>query len=99
MNVYLPCRRDALEVPKKCAVKHTTLLYMEYMASVVILHLVRLVGDGRMPYVEAKQRELRLAGIVYKMDRENSAERSYPSFLLILNLQLDSFEDGMGVII
>ena len=76
MNVYFPCRRDAFQTPKKCTVKHASLLYMEYMVSIVIPYLVRLVGYGRVSYVEAKQRELRLAGIVYKVDQENSAERS-----------------------
>ena len=42
------------------------------MASVVILHLLRLVGDGSMPYVEARQKEARLAGIAIKEAQEKS---------------------------
>ena len=40
------------------------------MASVVILHLLRFVGDGSMPYVEARQKEVSLAGIANKEARE-----------------------------
>ena len=37
------------------------------MASVVILHLLRLVGDGRVSYIEARQNEVRFAGISIKV--------------------------------
>ena len=36
------------------------------MVSVVILHLLRLVGDGSVLYVEARQKEEKLAGIAIK---------------------------------
>ena len=42
------------------------------MASVVTLHLLRLVGDGSVSYVEARQKELRLAGIANKEAQEKS---------------------------
>ena len=40
------------------------------MVSVVILHLLRLVGDGSVSYVEARQKEVRLAGIAIKEAQE-----------------------------
>ena len=57
LNVYLPCCSDTLQAPKMCAVVHTSLLHKVHMASVVILHLLRLVGDGRVSNVEARQNE------------------------------------------
>ena len=42
------------------------------MTSVVILHLLRLVGDGSVSYVEARQKEVRLAGIAIKEAQEKS---------------------------
>ena len=36
------------------------------MASVVILHILRLVGDESVLYVEARQKKVRLAGIAIK---------------------------------
>ena len=42
------------------------------MVSVVILHLLRLVGDGSVSYVEARQKEVRLAGIAIKEAQEKS---------------------------
>ena len=47
-----------------CAVVHTSLLHKVHMASVVILHLLGLVGDRSVSNVEARQKEVRLAGIV-----------------------------------
>ena len=40
------------------------------MVSVIILHLLRLVGDGSVLYVEARQKEVRLAGIAIKEAQE-----------------------------
>ena len=42
------------------------------MVSVIILHLLRLVGDGSVLYVEARQKEVRLAGIGIKKAQEKS---------------------------
>ena len=42
------------------------------MASVVILHLLSLVGDGSVSYVEARLKEVRLAGIAIKETQEKS---------------------------
>ena len=66
LNVYLPCCSDTLQAPKICVAVHTSLLHRVHMASVVILHLLRLVGDGSVSYVEARQKEVRLAGIAIK---------------------------------
>ena len=38
------------------------------MVSAVILHHLRLVEDGSVSYVEARQKEVRLAGIATKED-------------------------------
>ena len=40
------------------------------MALAVILHLLRLVGDGNVSYLEARQKEVRLAGIAIKEAQE-----------------------------
>ena len=72
LNVYLPCCSDTLQALKICAVVHTSLLHRVHMASVVILHLLRLVGDGSVSYVEARQKEVRLAGIAIKEAQEKS---------------------------
>ena len=42
------------------------------MVSVIILHLLRLVRDGSVSYVEARQKEVRLAGIAIKKAQEKS---------------------------
>ena len=54
LNVYLPSCSDTLQAPKICAVVHTSLLYKVHIVSVVILHHLRLAGDGSVSYVEAK---------------------------------------------
>ena len=72
LNVYLPCCKATLQAPKIRAVVHTSLLHRAHMASVVILHLLRLVGDGSVSYVEARQKEVKLAGIAIKEAQEKS---------------------------
>ena len=72
LNIYLPCCSDTLQAPKMCAVVHTSLLHKVHMASVVILHLLRLVGDGSVSNVEARQKEVRLASIAIKVAQEKS---------------------------
>ena len=42
------------------------------MASVVIVQLLRFVGDGSVSYVEARQKEVRLAAIAIKEAQEKS---------------------------
>ena len=71
LNVYLPCCSDSLQA-YICAVVHTSLLHRVYMGSVVILHILRLLGDGTVPYVEARLNEVRLAGIAIKKTQEKS---------------------------
>ena len=72
LNVYLPCCSDTLQAPKMCAVVRTSLLHKVLTASVVILHLLRLVGDGIVSNVEAWQSEVRLGGIAIKVAQEKS---------------------------
>ena len=72
LNVYLPCCSDTLQAPKMCAVVHKSLLHKVHTTSIVILHLVRLVGDGSVSDVEARQNEVRLAGIAIKVAQEKS---------------------------
>ena len=72
LNVYLPCCSDTLQAPKICAVVHTSLLHKVHIVSVIILHLLRLEGDGSVSYVEATQKEVRLAGIAIKEAQEKS---------------------------
>ena len=72
LNVYLPCCSHTLQVPKTCAVVHIPLLHKLHLVSVVILHLLRLAGDGNVSYVEARQKEVRLAGIAIKEAQEKS---------------------------
>ena len=60
LNVYLTYWSDTLQAPKMCAVVHTSLLHKVDTASVVILHLLRLVSDGNVPNVEARQNKVRL---------------------------------------
>ena len=71
-NVYLPCFSDTLQAPKMCVVVHTPLLHKVHTASLVILHLLRLVGDRSVSDVEARQNEVRLAGIAIKVAQEKS---------------------------
>ena len=47
-------------------VVHTSLLHKVNIVSVVILHLLRLEGDGNVSYVEPRQKQVRLAGIAIK---------------------------------
>ena len=54
LNVYLPCCSDTLQAPKTCAAVHTSLLQRVHMDSVVILHFLRLLGDGSVSYVEGR---------------------------------------------
>ena len=55
-----------------CAVVHTTFLHKLHTASVVILHLLKLLGDGSASNVEVEQKEVRLAGIAIKVAQEKS---------------------------
>ena len=55
-----------------CTVVHTSLLHKMNMASGVILHLLRLLGDGRVSNVEARQNEVGFAGIANKVAQEKS---------------------------
>ena len=55
-----------------CAVVHTSLLHRVHMISAVILHLLRLIGDESVSYVEARKKEVRLAGIAIKEAQERS---------------------------
>ena len=72
LNVYLPWCSDTLQAPKMCAIVHISLLYKVHLASVVILHLLRLVGDGSVSNVEARQNEVRFGGITIKVAQEKS---------------------------
>ena len=72
LNVYLPCCSDTLQAPKMCAVVHTSLLHKVHMASVVILHLLKLVGHGRVSNAEARQNKVRLPGTANKVAQEKS---------------------------
>ena len=72
LNVYLPCCSNTLQAPKICAVVHTFLLNKVHIVSVAVLHLLRLSGDGSLSYVEARQKEVRLAGIAVKEAQEKS---------------------------
>ena len=62
-----------LPAPKICVVAHTSLLHTVHMVSVVILHFLRLVEDRSVSYVEARQKEVRLAGIAIKEAQEKSS--------------------------
>ena len=86
LNVYLPWSSDNSQAPKMCAVVHTSLLHRMHMASVVILHLLRLVKDGSVAYVEARRPRNILLNLVH------------PSCPLALNLQLNSFGQGISII-
>ena len=72
LNLYLPCCSDTLQAPKMSVVVHTSLLHKVHTASVVILHLLRSVGDGTVSNVKARQNEVRLAGIAIKVGQEKS---------------------------
>ena len=64
LNAYVPCCSDTLQAPKICAVVHTSLLHKVHIVSVVILHLLRLAGDGSVSYVKARQMVYGHLGIV-----------------------------------
>ena len=70
LNVHLPCCCDILQTPKTCAVVHISLFDRVHMASVVTLHNLRLVGGGNVSYVEARQKDVRLAGTDIKEAQE-----------------------------
>ena len=72
LNVDLPCCSDTLQAPKMCAALDTSLLHKVHMVSVVILHLLRLVGNGRVSNVEARQNKAILAGTANKVAQEKS---------------------------
>ena len=52
LNVYSPCCSDTLQAPKMCVVVQTFSLHKVHTASVVILHLLRLLGNSRMSTVD-----------------------------------------------
>ena len=60
---------------KYVQVVHTSLLHRVHLVS-VILHLVRLLGDRSVSYVEARQKEVRLADIAIKKPKKSLAEHS-----------------------
>ena len=69
--MYLSCCSDILQAPKMCAVVHTS-LHKVHTASVVILHLLRLVADGSVSNVEGRQNEVRFGDIAIKLAQEKS---------------------------
>ena len=50
------------------------------MVSVVILHLLWLVGDGSVSYVEARQKEVRQLALPSKKPKKSLAEYSSSIF-------------------
>ena len=56
---------------KYVQVVHTSLLHRVHLVS-VILHLLRLLGDRSVSYVEARQKEVRLAATAIKEAQEKS---------------------------
>ena len=72
LNVYLPCCSDTLQARKMCAVVHTSFLHNVHVASALILHLLRLVGDGSVSNVEARQNKIRFDRIAINMAQEKS---------------------------
>ena len=84
LNVYLPCCSDTLQAPKICAVVHTSLLQKVHNVSVVI---------------EARQKRSKVSWHCHQSGpREVLLNIVHPSCPLTLNLQLDSFGEGIGVI-
>ena len=72
LDVCFPCYRNTLQASKICAIVHTSLLHNVHTASVVILPLLRLVGNGRVSKVETRQNQVRSAGIAIKETQEKS---------------------------
>ena len=75
-----------------CRAVHTSVLHRVHMASVVILHLQMLVGDASVSYVEARQKEVRLAGIPIKKVQEVLLNIVYPSCPLTLTCSWTALE-------
>ena len=57
-----------------CQALFLLFLHKVYMASVVILHFLRLVGNESLSNVEARQKEVKLAGIAIKEAKKSLAE-------------------------
>ena len=100
LNVYLPWSSDTLQAPKICSVLHRSLLHRVHLVSVVIFHLLRLVGDRSELYVEARQTEgSKISWHCHQRSpRKVLLNIVHASCALALNLQLDSFGDAISVI-
>ena len=72
VNIYFPCSSDTLQAPKIHAVVHTSILHKVHLESVVILHLLKLVGHESVSYVAAEQKEVGLDDIAIKETQNNS---------------------------
>ena len=64
LEVVIPCK----------LLKYVSISFLHrvHMASVAILHLLRLVGDGSVLYVEGRKKEVGLAGIAIKEAQQKS---------------------------
>ena len=98
LNVYIPCCGDTFQAPKICAVVHTSLLHKLHIVSVVILHLLRLAGDGSVSCRSQAKRSKVSWHCHQRGPREVLLNIVHPSCPLTLNMQLDSFGEGIGVI-
>ena len=72
-------------------------LHKVHIASVVILHLLRLPGDGSVSHVEARKKRSKVSWHCHQRGPwKVLLNIVYPS--CPLNLQLESFWEGIGVI-
>ena len=92
LNAYVPCCSDTLQAPKICAVVHRSLLHRVQIALVIIIHLLRLVGDGSVSYVEPRHSTKRVSWHCHQRGpRKDLLNIVQPSCPRILDLQLNSF--------
>ena len=98
LNLYLPCCKDTLQALDIWAVVHISLLHRVHMASVVIVHLLKLVGDGTV-LCRSQTKGSKVSWHCHQRGpRKVLLNIVHPSCPLTLNLQLDSFGEGIGVI-
>ena len=75
-----------------CEALFLLFLHKVYMASVVILHFLRLVGNESLSNVEARQKEVKLAGIAIKEAKKVLLNIFHPSCTLTLTSTLNTIK-------
>ena len=99
LNAYLPCCSDTLETPKICAVVHTSLLVLGAHGFSCYSPSFKAGRRCKCVVWRSYTRGIKISWHFHQRGpRKVLLNKVLPSCPLTLNLQLDSFVEGIGVI-